>query len=293
MILPTQDMLELTGQSFSFDLDFIHKGVEEEIKNYCNWEIEEATYTNRLLDGTGRRDLPLFLKNVTSLIRVSTRLIEAINIKHTTASSNAYAKVNYTARTPVSLGLVVADGADVSDTTELFATYTTLTLLVAQINARSGSGWEAQLDDSDFGVFASTNLVETQNVFAGTWDGSDPGWTDLFMPDRPIRDHTLVASEGTLHRSGAWPAGTRNIPVTCTAGWTTANMPADLKRAVSTMIGFFSSRQQQGITTGIKGFDLGHLRIEYATEMSETGRSSIPIEVLDVLDADYRVSALL
>lgn len=293
MILPKQEMLDILGESDSQVLTFIHEGVEREIKNYCHWEIEEATYTNRLLDGNGRRWLDLELKNVTALARVSTGLTAAINIKHSTASSNAYAKVNVTDSAPVSLGLVVADGSDVSDTTELFSTYTTLTLLVAQINARSGNGWSAQLDDADFGIFASTNLVGTQNVYAGTWDGTDPGWTDLMMPDQPIMGYELEADQGSLYLSGGWPSGVKNIPVTVTAGWTTASMPADLKQAVATMVTFFNTRQSQGITAGISEFDLGHLRIKYNTEMAAEGASSIPIETLNVLDAKYVVRELL
>jgi len=44
VILPKQELLGLEGQSDAFNLDFTHRGVEREIKNYCHWEIEEATY---------------------------------------------------------------------------------------------------------------------------------------------------------------------------------------------------------------------------------------------------------
>lgn len=290
MILPLQEMLTLVGQSHSYELEFLHQGVEKAIKTYCRWEIEQAIYTNRLLGGSGIRSLHLNLLNVTALTKVSAGLIPAINIKHSTASSNAYAKVNYTDRVGVSLGLVVSDGADISDTTDLFSTYSTLTLLVAQI---ASNGWSAQLDDSDFGAFASTNLIETQNEFAGTWDGTDPGWTDLFMPSQPLRDFELDAENGILHRDAGWSSGVKNIPVTCTAGWTTATMPADLKHAVAQMVQFFHTKESQGISTGISEFDLGHLRIRYNEEMTESGSSNIPVEVLDVLDAKYKVGSLL
>ena len=292
MILTLPEMLIMTGESHTDDLEFTHQAVEREIKNYCRWEIESATYTNRLLDGTGTRWLDTNLKNVTSLARVSVGLIPAIEIKHSTASSNAYAKVNYTDDTPISLGLVVADGSDVSDTTDPFATYATLTALVAQINA-SANDWSAQLDDADFGVFASTNLIETQNVFAGTWDGTDPGWVELLMPDQPIGEYELHAEQGNIYVSGGWPKGVRNIPVTLTAGWTTADMPFDIKQAVAKSIKFIFTRHQQDISAGIAEFDLGHLRIKYNTEVQESGASSIPVEVLDVLDADYKVGSLL
>jgi hypothetical protein len=285
-------MLTLVGESDSFDLDFAHRGVEREIKNYCQWEIESADYINKLLNGSGTRTLKLGVRNVTAFVKVSLGFRAAINIKHSTASSNAYAKVNVSGNAPVSLGLVVADGSDVGDTTELFSTYTTMTALVAQINARSGNGWSAQLDDADYGIFASTNLIPIQNVYAGTQDGTDPGWTDLMMPDEPLTGYELNENVGSISLPGGWPKGTKNIPATFTAGWTTANMPDDLKQAVAQMINFFYTKHQQG-TTGIKSFSLSHLRIEYITEMRESGSSSIPIEVLDVLDADYKASVLL
>jgi len=292
MILPKQDLMELTGLDDSFDLDFAHRGVEREIKNYCGWEIESATYYNQLLDGTGGEWLWAGQKNITALIKASTSIETAINFKHSTASSNAYAKVNYTDNVAVSLGLVVADGAGVSDTTELFSTYSTMTLLVAQINTRSGSGWSAELNDGDYGIFASTNLFETDNIMAGTWDGTDPGWAELKMAGMPVAGIIVERSEGGLYRSSGWPSGTKNIPVSYTAGWTTANMPDDLKQAVAQFISYFYNKQQQD-TTGVKSFSLGHLRIEYAIATESGGTSSIPIEVLDVLDQRYRIKTIV
>jgi hypothetical protein len=186
----------------------------------------------------------------------------------------------------------VDDGSDAGSSTDLFGTYTTLTLLVAQINANAAD-WTAQLDDADYGVFASTNLVEVQNLYAGTWNGADPGWTELMMPGQPIQEYELHAEEGTIYLSGGWRKGVQNIPVTLTAGWTTANMPYDIRQAVAKSIKFIFTRHQQDISAGIAEFDLGHLRIKYDTEMQDTGASSIPIEVLDVLDADYKVGSLL
>lgn len=290
MILPKQEMLELVGESDSFDLDFAHRGVEKEIKNYCNWEIESATYTNRLIDGSGTDWLKLGMKNITALTRIAVNLEPAIKIKHSTASSNAYAHVAYTDNAPMSLGLEVVDGADVSSATPLlFATYTTMATLIAQI---TGNGWSAEVYDSDYNTMLSTNLLEIDNLYCGTWDGEDPGWEYLYMPGRPIRGFTEQREQAALYRSGGWPKGIKNIPVTFTAGWTTANMPADLKQAVASMISYFYTKHQQG-TTGIKSFSLGHLRIDYVTEMTETGSSSIPIETLNVLDADYKFSLLL
>jgi hypothetical protein len=72
MILPVQEMLIMTGESHTDDLEFTHQAVEKEIKQYCHWEIESATYTNRLLDGSGTSWQHTNLKNITSLARVST-----------------------------------------------------------------------------------------------------------------------------------------------------------------------------------------------------------------------------
>jgi len=292
MILPKQELLDMTGLTDSVAVDIAHKGVEREIKNYCGWEIESTTYANQLIDGSGSQWVWPGPKNITALVRVGTTLQTAINFKHSTASSNAYGRVNYTDNAAVSLGLVVADGSAVSDTTELFSTYSTMTLLVAQINARSGSGWSAELNDSTYGIFASANLLETDNITAGTWDGTDPGWSELVMPGQPVGGVRIERTEGGLHRSSGWPEGTQNIPITYTAGWTTPNMPDDIKQAVAMFTSYFYNKQQQD-TTGIKSFSLGHLRIEYATTTASGASSSIPIEVLDVLDLRYRISVIV
>lgn len=292
MIIPKQEVLELIGESDSFDLDLFHRSAEQEIKNYCGWELESATYTNQLVDGTGSDWLWPGPKNITALIRAATDKIAAINFKHSTAASNAYGTVTYTNRVAVSLGLEVADGTAISSTTELFSTYSTMTLLTAQINARSGSGWSAELNDSDYGIFASTNLLESDNINAGTWDGTDPGWSELQMPGKPVSGITIERIGGGLQRSAGWPSGTRNITLTYTAGWTTANMPPDLKQAVIQLMQFFYTRHQQQ-TTGIKSFSLGHLRIEYALANDQESTSSIPIEALDVLDQRYRIVTIV
>lgn len=293
MIVPQQDIMEIMGLAYTFELESSHRAVEQEIKNYCGWEIESFTYKNQLLDGTGSDKLWPGPKNITALIRASDSLETAINFKHSTASSNAYGVVTYTDRVPTSLGLVVADGTAESDTTELFATYTTMTLLAAQINARSGNGWSAELNDSKFGIMSSTNLVEKANIYAGTEDGTSPGWSTLEKPGKPIGGVTVERTEGGLFRDGRWPSGTKNIPVTYTAGWTTVDMPADIKNAVIQFVQFDYNRTQQG-GIGIKSFSLLELEIEYNdTSTSSESRSAIPMEALSVLDQRYRIKVIV
>jgi hypothetical protein len=290
VILPKQELMHLTGLSDSFDLDFAHRGVEQEIKNYCGWELESATYTNIVVDGSGDQWIWPGHKNITKLTRASTGVRPAINIKHSTASSNAYASVNYTSNAAVSLGLDVADGTDVSSTSDLFSTYTTMTLLVAQI---ASNGWSAELYDSDYGIFATTNLLEVDALSAGTEDGTDPGWSELKMPGAAVSGVKVERTEGGLYLSSCWPDGIQNVALTYTAGWTTANMPSDLKQAVAQFTSYFYNQQQQG-GTGIKSFSLRNLRIEYNTSSTANGgKSSIPMDVLDVLDRRYRIKVIV
>lgn len=292
MILPKQELMGLTKLSDSFDLDFAHRGVEQEIKNYCGWGLESATYSNIVVDGSGDQWIWPGHKNITALARAATSMKAAIKLKHSVAASNAYARVNYTSNAAVSLGLVVADGTAVSDTTELFSTYSTMTLLTAQINARSGNGWSAELDNTDYGIFASTNLIEADNINAGTWSGDDPGWSELMMPGVPVSGVKVERTEGGLYLASCWPGGIQNIALTYTAGWTTANMPSDLKQAVAQFTSYFYNKQQQD-GTGIKSFSLRNLRIEYITSTANGASSSIPIDVLDVLDQRYRIKVIV
>jgi len=293
VIVPKQDIIEITGIADSVALDSSHKAVEREIKNYCGWEIESFTYKNQLLDGTGSDKIWPGPKNITALIRASDSLETAINFKHSTASSNAYGVVTYTDRVPISLGLVVADGTTESSTTELFATYTTMTTLVAQINARSGNGWSAELNDSKFGIMASTNLIEKDNIYAGTEDGTDPGWSELMKPGTPVGGVTVERTEGGLFRSSCWPSGTKNIPVTYTAGWTTANMPDDIQGVIIHYVQIDYNKTQQG-GGGIKSFSLLELDIEYETSGTESSSSGFAIgDARSILDTRYRIGTIV
>ena len=291
MILPKQDLLDITGLDDSVSLETTHQGVEQEIKNYCGWELESKTYTNVMVDGSGGEYIYPPHKNITSLVRAATGIRTGINIKHSTTSSNAYAKVTYTDLTPTSLGLVVADGTDESDSTDLFADYATMTLLVDQINANDAD-WSAELYDSDYASHASTNLLEVDNLAAGTEDGSDPGWSELKIPGTALKDVQVERTEGGLYRPSGWPSGNKNIPLSYVAGWTTANMPGDLKNAVALMVQFFYNKHEQQLT-GIKSYAMGRLRIEYAMETAKDGTSSIPVEVLDILDLRYRIKVIV
>ena len=292
MILPRQDALELMGQSEAFDVNFYHDSVEREIINYIGWNPESTTYTNIVVDGTGGQRIWPGHKNITSLIRVAISMESAINIKHTAASSNAYARINYTDNIGVSLQLVVADGTAVSDVTELFSSSATLTALVTYINTQSGNGWSAELFGSNFGILASTTLIEVDNIYAGTEDGTDPGFVVLQRVGKPTRDVKVERTEGGLYRSSGWPPGVQNIAFTYTAGWTTADMPGDLKQAVIQLMKFFFTRHQQD-AEGIKSFSLRNLKIEYATTNDTESKSSIPISVLDVLDTRYRIDSIV
>jgi hypothetical protein len=135
-------------------------------------------------------------------------------------------------------------------------------------------------------------LVEKANIYAGTEDGTDPGWSELMKPGKPIGGITIEQTEGGLFRDGRWPSGTKNIPVTYTAGWTTADMPYDIKNAVIQFVQFDYTRTQQG-GGGIKSFSLLELDIEYDTSgNASSGNSSAAIEALDVLDQRYRIGTI-
>lgn len=292
MILPRQDALELMGQSEAVDVNFYHASVEQEIINYIGWNPESTTYTNIAVDGSGGDTIWPGHKNITKLTKASLGIEAAINIKHGAASSNAYAAVNYTNNIGASLGLDVDDGTTESSVTELFSSSATLTALVAYINTQSGNGWSAELFDSNFGIMKSTNLIEVDNLYAGTEDGTDPGWSELKKPTRPVGDVKVERTEGGLFRPGGWPSGDKNISLTYTAGWTTADMPGDLKQAVIQLMKFFFTRHQQD-AEGIKSFSLRNLKIEYATANDTESKSAIPISVLEVLDTRYRIDNLV
>jgi hypothetical protein len=195
----------------------IHNGVEAWIKRECKRNFESVaikeTYSGDDTDTLILRQYPII-----SVSRVAVGRRNVIGVKNTARYSTASVSV-------VSTGIALSkDG--VADETITFAAYTTMSAVVSAINAL-GNGWVAELQGSDYGSFASTEL---RPVYGLNCIESSSAY--LFIPDLALGDFEVFAGEGFIVSSAVWPKGNNNIYVEYTAGYSAADMPEDLKLAV-------------------------------------------------------------
>ena len=270
MIVGYQDILEHTGASDSLALEKKHKGVEQAAKNWMGWEPESVTHTGKLYDGTGFPNMFLDELHIQRVTRVATGAVDAISIKNTsTDATNAFVEV-----TSTTVRLVVEGGANASDSASalLMATYTTLTTMVAAINAY-GNGWLAEVYDSDYASYLSSNLFQTDGFYVGSWDGVAATFDHLVMADQPIRFHVDKESGEIISREGCFPRGTQNIAINYVSGWAAADMPADLYSGVVSLVQQWYSRDAAG-TAGLKSYTVDGTSETFDTGSATSGSSS-------------------
>lgn len=196
-------------------LDDLRAAAESYIKKECRREFESTAYSLYRQNGNGRQTLYVMEYPITAFYRLSIGERGAIYVYNTSTYTTASVSVTST-------GIVLVKNGT-ADATVLFATYTTITLVVAAINA-IGSGWVATVADSTLASHAATELLEVfgQNCI-------DSKTVTLYIPDDAVSDFILDPDRGMLHREAGFPAGTQNIIMDYTAGFTT--MPDDIKSA--------------------------------------------------------------
>lgn len=240
-------------------------GCDKWVKSYCGRDFESASYTEHK-SGTGGQILNLDQWPITAVTRIAVGKRTVIRVKNTATNTTASVSVNSTG--------VVLEKDGVTDSTVTFATYTTMTTIVAAINALSG--WVAELAISTYGSFKSTELVETYGRNA-----IDSTWVDLYMPEDAETDFEVYAERGQLYRAGGWPKGYRNIHSYYTAGYSSTTMPDDLKLAVMMLVKYFWDRRDQD-TAGISRFSMAEVSAAF-----EDG--PMPKEIAQILNKRAKV----
>jgi len=103
-----------------------------------------------------------------------------------------------------------------------------------------------------------------------------------------LTEHTefeLYYDEGILYKGGCWTRGRKNWKVIYTAGYTTANMPEDLKQAVNQMCSLIYTMKNK---QGIKSEKIGSYSISYGAASGETVMGiGIPVSVIGMI-APYK-----
>lgn len=255
--------------------------VEKFVNTYCNRNFESASYKEVIRDYRGG---DIVLKNfpVTAISKMSRGLTDVILISNSNSYSIANVSVTSTA---VSLTY------NTTTSTVDFATYTTLTDIVTQINTL-GNGWSASLANSDFGSILSTELVEDfgqnalnpyqvylgiieTNVFYTLLDDSGVVISG-FYDDRYQYNEYTNTTQGEYYRSRVY----RNLYVNYTAGYTT--IPVDLKDGMLKLIKYWYT-QLSNSSVGIKSFSIDDYAVTYAGSTSMSG-SSLPGDIKTIFD---------
>lgn len=202
---------------------------EKFVSGFCNRTFDETSYRHERYDGYNNSILTLKNFPVTAVDRVAVGTLDVISVRNTNTTSTATVSVTTT-------GLrLVLDG--VVDTTITFASNTTMTAVVAAINAL-GNGWEALLNSSIYGLFKSTELIPVYGLSA-----IDGNWVYLKKTDDPMDQFDVDIDRGQVYCFGGWSGGYRNIYVDYTAGYNSDTMPADLKLAVKIIVKFFYNKR--------------------------------------------------
>ena len=236
----------------------IRISVEAEVQNFCNRTFESTAYILEKYDGTGTKNL--YLKNypITLLTRLSIGINDAIKIRNTSEYTSASVSVTST-------GVVLTkDGTSENELT--FAGYTTMTLIIAAINA-IGSGWESEISNSDSASFASSELLIR-------WGAStiDSNYINLAIPAEGEDDFEVYENRGQIKKSvGVFGKGNKNVFITHTAGYSSTTMPEDLKRGIKIVIAD-QYRKMKEDAFGLKRYRVDGLSVDFEDMPGEAKR---------------------
>jgi len=194
------------------------------IEKICDRRFNERDYEERY-DGDGTDLVMLRNYPINSIARV------CIGNDGVMTVTNSSTDAMYATATVTSSGvtLTIVGGANAGTDSPDFATYATITTLVAQINTL-GKGWSASVGASTYGSYPSTELIESgaQSCLIQT--------AYLYMPGDPTNGYQMNETEGYIYLTSGFSAGFRNVYVEYTAGY--ATIPDDLEHACLEVVAY-------------------------------------------------------
>ncbi|MDH5664750.1 MAG: hypothetical protein OEY10_00430 [Nitrosopumilus sp.] len=283
--------LQLSADDSYGNVARAHNAVEAYVKTYCNRNFESASYKEVITDYRGG---DIVLKNypVTAISKMGKGLLDVMYISNSNAYSIATVQVTSTGVTLI---------YNTTTQTVDFATYTTLTAVVNQINTL-GNGWTASLGQSAYGSIISTELVEDfgqsalngTNVYLGIVEtnvfykliDSSAVVISGYYDDRYDYDYYSSTAQGNYFRSRVY----NNLYVNYTAGYSASTLPNDLKQGMLSLINLWYSRLSSG-AVGVKSFSISDYSITYDGTSTSSSGAELPPDIAVVLDL-YRNRSL-
>ena len=230
----------------------IRTAVEKWIQQVaCRRAFESTAYSRERYDGRGDRYLNLLNYPVIALDRLSIGTLNAVKIGNSATVGSASVSV-------LSTGLrLVLNG--VADVTVTWVAYPTIATVVAAVNAL-GSGWTAAVAQSGYGALASSGLLETygRGVLGNAW-------VYLEIPEEPEEDIVIYPERGQVFRSGGFPAGSQNVIVDYTAGYSASDIPTDIQLAVRVLTKYLHQRRDEE-TFGVASYSVNGISTTFETE---------------------------
>ena len=194
-----------------------------EIESICNRYFNTASYAD-WFDGNGATAFYLDHYPVTAVTRVTSGKLNVLGVWcSSTTVTHATVRV-----TSANLILVHTDSSGSTTTNLSFSTYTTIALLLAEINA-TGSGWGGL--DLSYGTYLTADLTQTPALYCLN------GYAYLPHPYQSLTDYLWDEDSGRLHYSGGFTRGAQNIYVEYTGGYST--IPYDVEQACLNLIAYY------------------------------------------------------
>ena len=217
-------------------------GVDAFVKSYCRRDFESTAYKEYY---NGKNKQNLFLKQypIISVARLSIGRINGLQVNN--SASSTYATVSVT-----STGVVL--NKDGTTTELLFSAYTTLTLMAAAIGGETN--WSASVLNATYASYASTELIAIMGL-----ECLNNSYAYLDIPEIPEDEFEVYHDEGYIFKWGGFVRGHRNIRIDYTAGYSSGDMPDDIKMACNILVKFIYQKREEEIF-GRKQYSLGAVR---------------------------------
>ena len=255
--------IAVTDNSQDDVLNAVHAPVEKWVKEYCDRDLEQTTYTKKLYDGDGENYLFLKQYPIISIERLAIGRINGIKVHNSSSdATRAVVTINTSG-----LVLTITGGANAGSDTLAFKDYATLTLLAAAIVAL-GKNWTASVVNSSYTGHASSELLPVYGAFCGNIANCQ-SYAYLEMPDEPLTDFKVYPDKGMVYCSGGFSEGHDNVIVDYTAGY--ATLPTDLQLAVKILVkNIYQKREEE--TFGLEQGSLSYVKRVFERDIPQEAK---------------------